>query len=179
MILRWFAALMLVGLSTALALDEPQEYRQDNYRAPVPDTLAGATVVSTDAAHALWKTGRVAFVDVMPRPPKPSNLPEGTIWRDKPRNSIPGAIWLPNVGYGTLADVMHDYFRAGLDKATGGDPGHPVVIFCLDECWMSWNAAKRALEYGYTNIFWYPEGTDIWDFNGFPTEKVLAEPGDR
>jgi rhodanese-related sulfurtransferase len=27
---------------------------------------------------------------------------------------------------------------------------------------MSWNAAKQALSYGYTNVAWYPEGTDGW-----------------
>ncbi len=55
---------------------------------------------------------------------------------------------------------------------------HPVLFFCLAECWMSWNAAKRALEYGYSNVFWYPEGTDGWRFEEWPTQKVdrFVEP---
>ncbi len=151
-----------------------------DYRATVPQTLDGVTVVSADAAHALWKTGRVAFIDVLPRPPKPVDLPEGTVWHDQPRKSVPGAVWLANVGYGELAGVMHDYFRAGLAKATGGDVGAPVVFFCLAECWMSWNAARRArTEYGYTHVFWYPEGTDGWTAAGYPTELVEPEPGGK
>ena len=37
-----------------------------------------------------------------------------------------------------------------------------LVIYCQADCWMSWNAAKQALSYGYTNVAWYPEGTDGW-----------------
>ena len=170
------AATVAAGPASAQPVAEPSEYREDPYRAPVPATLSGATVVDDDAAYALWKTGRVAFVDVFPQAPKPANLPEGTIWRDKPRISIPGAIWVPNVGYGRIAPETEAYFRRGLDLATGGDPDHPVVFFCLAECWMSWNAAKRALEYGLTNVFWYPEGTDGWAFFEFPMEEVPRQP---
>lgn len=177
MIRSCIAAAMLPFAVFAQSVAEPEDYETEHYRGPVPVSLKGATVVDADAAYALWKTGRVAFVDVLPRAPKPENLPEGTIWRDKPRFSIPEAIWLPNVGYGALADVTHEYFKAGLSKATGGDSDHPVVFFCLDECWMSWNAAKRAVEeYGYSNVFWFPEGTDGWEFEDYPTEEIKAEP---
>lgn len=174
---RLAAALALLPLAAAAEVAEPQDYRMDEYRSPVPATLTGATVVGPEAAYALWTAGGVAFIDVLPRAPKPANLPAGTIWRDKPRRSIPGAIWLPNVGYGAIADVTDAYFRAGLEKVTGGDPGHPVLFFCLEDCWMSWNAAKRALEYGYATVYWLPEGTDGWTFFDYPTEKIEPEPG--
>lgn len=144
----------------------------DHYRGPVPETLAGATVVSDEEAYLIWKDGETAFIDVLPRPPKPEGLPKGTIWREKPRHSIPDSIWLPNVGYGAIHETIHAYFKAGLAKATGNDLDHPVLFFCLAECWMSWNAAKRALEYGHTNVLWYPEGTDGWQFQDWPTQKV-------
>ena len=176
--IRLAALLVIVPLAVAAqTVPEPDGYRQDDYRAPIPATLEGAIVLATEAAHELWQAGESAFIDVLPRPPKPDNLPEGTIWRDKPRASIPGAIWLPNVGYGKLAAVDDRYFRDGLHDAAGGDPDHPVVFFCLDECWMSWNAAKRALtEYGYTRVFWYPEGTDGWSFADYPLERVTPRP---
>ncbi|WP_102106543.1 PQQ-dependent catabolism-associated CXXCW motif protein [Oceaniglobus roseus] len=177
MIRALLLALLVPGAALAQSLIEPDDYRQDEYRGPVPVSITGGTVVDSDAAYALWKTDRVAFVDVLPRAPKPKGLPEGTIWREKPRNSIPGAIWLPNVGYGRLADVTAAYFRAGLEKATGGDIDAPVLFFCLNECWMSWNAARRALEYGYTHVFWYPEGTDGWTFEEYPTVELEPEPG--
>ncbi|MDP2740597.1 MAG: PQQ-dependent catabolism-associated CXXCW motif protein, partial [Pseudorhodobacter sp.] len=59
----------------------------------------------------------------------------------------------------------------------GGDPERPVVFFCLSDCWMSWNAATRALNYGYTRVFWYPLGTDGWAAQGYPTEALEPEPG--
>ena len=173
-------AIVLAGTAEAdETVPEPDGYRTEDYRAPVPATLAGATVVDPVEAHDLWQAGEVAFVDVLPAPPKPANLPPGTIWRDQPHYTIPGATWLPNVGYGELAEVNHAYFRAGLEQATGGDPDRPVLFFCLLDCWMSWNAAKRALEYGYTHVLWLPEGTDGWTFYDYPVERVEAVPGGK
>lgn len=169
-------AFFLPIVAFSQVVQEPDDYKMDHYRGPVPLTLENATVIGSEAAYALWKTDRIAFIDVFPRAPKPKNLPKGTIWRDKPRHSIPGSIWLPNVGYGALADITHDYFKTGLEKVTGGDLAHPLVFFCLEECWMSWNAARRALEYGHTHVFWYPEGTDGWIFQDYPTVEIKAEP---
>ena len=182
MILRQVALGVLLCLlpvaGPAAGVSEPDGYRMDDYRAPVPTTLTGATVIDTDTAALMWEGGEAAFIDVMPRPPKPANLPEGTVWRDQPRDSIEGAMWLPNVGYGELAEVMTEYFRAGLETATGGDKSRPLVFFCLAECWMSWNAAKRALEDGHQAVFWYPEGTDGWAAALLPLERVEPVPGD-
>ncbi|APZ50620.1 PQQ-dependent catabolism-associated CXXCW motif protein [Salipiger abyssi] len=170
---RALAAVLMLLPALALAGEpEPEGYRMDHYRGPVPDTLAGAFVVDAEAAHELWQARNVAFIDVLPQAPKPANLPEGTIWRDKPRDSIPGALWLPNVGYGALADVTERYFRDGLAAASGGDNAQPLLFFCLAECWMSWNAAKRALGYGYETVYWFPDGTDGWVFQDYPTERV-------
>jgi len=172
---RWAAIAVVLAAgaaSAASAVEEPAGYRMDEYRAPVPDTLAGATVVDAAGAFALWQAGATAFIDVLPRPPKPDNLPKGTIWHEKPRDSIPGAIWLPNVGYGDIAEETAEYFRAGLSAATGGDPGHPVLFFCLADCWMSWNAAKRAMDYGYAEVIWFPGGPEAWAALGQPLEAV-------
>jgi PQQ-dependent catabolism-associated CXXCW motif protein len=169
----------LLGLLPAAAgaqtVPEPDDYRMDEYRAPVPAELTGGTVLGPEEAHALWSRGGVAFIDVLPQAPKPANLPAGTIWRDKPRDSIPGSIWLPNVGYGAIAPATAGYFRAGLERVTGGDLAHPVVFFCLEDCWMSWNAARRALEWGYGAVYWFPEGTDAWQLWGYPLERIKPE----
>lgn len=172
------ALALLPALLQAQEVPEPDDYRMDDYRAPVPATLSGATVIGAEEAHALWTAGGAAFIDVLPQAPKPPNLPAGTIWRDKPRDSIPGAVWLPNVGYGAIAADTADYFRYGLRIATKGDLRMPIVIFCLDDCWMSWNAAKRAIAWGHTDVRWFPEGTDDWTFFNYPTERIrpLAWP---
>lgn len=162
---------VIAGAAFAQGVPEPVGYRTEDYRAEVPATLSGATVIGPAEAHALWQKG-AAFVDVLPRPPKPANLPAGTVWRDTPRDSIPGALWLPNVGYGEIPEATATYFRRGLLAATKDDRDAPVVIFCLAECWMSWNAAKRAIEWGYGHVHWMPEGTDGWALAGHPLERV-------
>ena len=155
---------------------EPEGYRTDDYRAAVPATLAGARVVSTEEAEAIWRSGSGAFIDVLPRPPKPPNLPPGTIWRERPRLNIPGSVWLPDTGYGTLAPTTENYLRHGLDHAAGGNKARLLVIYCLADCWMSWNAAKRAQSYGYSNVAWYPEGTDGWRRADLPVAESQPEP---
>lgn len=141
---------------------EPEGYRTDGYRMPVPRTLKGATVIDADAAEKLINDGAAIFLDVYPRAPKPPNLPAGTVWRDPPHSSIAGAHWLPNVGYGVLSPEFETYFKSRLETLTGSDKSKAVVFFCLKDCWMSWNAAKRALSWGYTAVMWFPDGTDGW-----------------
>jgi PQQ-dependent catabolism-associated CXXCW motif protein len=155
---------------------EPEGYRTDNYRSPVPAALAGARVLATEEAEAIWRAGTAVFIDVLPRPPKPPNLPEGTIWRDKPRLNIPGSVWLPDTGYGALAAATEDYLREGLVHASGGDKTKQLVIYCQADCWMSWNAAKRALSYGYSKVAWYPDGTDGWQRANLPVEDSQPVP---
>jgi PQQ-dependent catabolism-associated CXXCW motif protein len=178
----WAARLALVIavlVGTARAdefVPEPQGYRTGDYRAPVPDRLSGARVLSTRDVEAIWRAKTGIFIDVLPRPPKPANLPAGTVWRDKPRFDIPGSIWLPDTGYGALAEGTDNYLRQGLLRATGGNLGALIVVYCQADCWMSWNAAKRALSYGYVNIAWYPDGTDGWERANLPAVEVQPEP---
>lgn len=179
----WRAAsllfILLAIMQAAPAQDvvpEPDAFRMDNYRAPVPATLNGARVIETKEAEAIWRDKRGAFVDVLPRPPKPANLLPETVWRDKPRHDIPGSLWLPDTGYGRLAPATEAYFHDGLARASGGKRDALLVIYCQANCWMSWNAAKRALSYGYSNVAWYPEGTDGWEQAGLPLVDAQPEP---
>ena len=154
---------------------EPEGYRMQDYRAPVPVTLNGAKVVSTDQAADLWRSGGALFIDVLPKPPKP-DLPEGTVWREPPRFDIPGSVWLPDVGFGPLSEAMAAWYSDNLAELTGGDKARPLVIYCKSECWMSWNAGKRAIEWGYSGVVWYPEGTDGWEAAGLPLEQRSSVP---
>jgi PQQ-dependent catabolism-associated CXXCW motif protein len=166
--------LAFAGVAVAGA-PEPSGFRMDQYRAPVPETLAGARVLTTEDLVPLQADGQTVLIDVLPKPPKP-DLPKGTIFRLPPREDIPGSIWLPDVGYGALSADMERYFRENLDAAVHGDHGRSVVFYCLSDCWMSWNAAKRAISWGYSNVGWYPEGTDGWIFAGLPVEMRLPVP---
>lgn len=155
---------------------EPPGYRMHDYRAPTPATLRGAIVLSTAQAQADWEKHDAVFIDVLPQPPRPVGLPASTIWHPKSRTDIPGSLWLPDTGYGALAPVMQDYFERGLQQATGGKRDRLIVFYCLASCWMSWNAAKRALALGYTSVAWYPEGTNGWAAHGLPLEARTPMP---
>lgn len=168
--------IILAGRAQAAEVSEPAGYRLENYRAATPITLRGGQVVTTEQAERIWRSRSASFVDVLPRPPRPKTLPEGTIWHDKPRLDIPGSIWLPDTGYGELAPAMADYFANGLRKVSGGDKTRLLVLYCLQDCWMSWNAAKRTLSYGYSNVAWYPDGTDGWQRANLPTVEAQPEP---
>jgi rhodanese-related sulfurtransferase len=41
---------------------------------------------------------------------------------------------------------------------------------------MSWNAAKRALEWGYKSVIWFSEGTDAWQEAGYDLKRVEPVP---
>src|ERR1700754_5027688 len=181
--MRWLPQMMAIALlafcSSAFAEEaapaEPETYRTEDYRSSVPATLKGGRVLTTDEAETIWRGGSAVFIDVLPHPPRP-NLPVGTVWRETPRHNIPGSIWLPDTGYGELAASTEDYFRRGLKLASGGKLGKLLVFYCQANCWMSWNAAKRALSYGYTNVAWYPDGTDGWQQLDLPVEDSKPEP---
>lgn len=160
----------------APTVDEPSDYRLDEYRKPVPATLKGATVISGAEAVKLWNDGTAIFIDVYPHAPKPPNLPAGTIWREPQHFSIEKAKWLPNIGYGRLSAETEAYFMRHLEQLTGGDKTKALVFFCVRNCWMSWNAGKRALAYGYSNVIWFSEGTDAWQEIGQPIEQAKPEP---
>src|SRR5262249_15868570 len=90
-------------------VSEPEGYRTEDYRAPTLNALKGVRVVTTAEAEQIWKAGGAIFLDVLPYAPRPTNLPPGTIWREKPRRNIPGSSWLPDTGYGALAPVTENY----------------------------------------------------------------------
>jgi len=172
--------LAVLGSATAALAQElvlePEGYRTEDYRSPVPETLAGARVINTAEAETIWRAKSGVFIDVLPRPPKPLNLPAGTIWRDRPRQNIPGSIWLPDTGYGQLAEAMESYLRQGVERASGGDRAALIVVYCQANCWMSWNAAKRIVSYGYSNVAWFPDGTDGWERANLPMAESRPEP---
>lgn len=161
---------------SSVPVPEPEGYRLDRYREPVPSTLKGARVITTEEAERIWTDRSAIFIDVFPKAPKPPNLPAGTIWRDPSHMSIKGGRWLPNVGLGVLAPEAEAYFRARLAALTQGDTAKAVVFYCQKDCWLSWNAAKRAVEWGYSTVIWFPDGSDGWSEAGNDLVYLTAEP---
>jgi PQQ-dependent catabolism-associated CXXCW motif protein len=164
-------------LSDAARPPEPDGYRLDDYRAPTPATINGRKPLDTAEAHRIWAAHAAIFIDVLPAPRRPDGLPQGAIWAPRPRVDIPGSIWLPDVGRGGLSPALEAWFRASLKRLSAGDKATPLIFYCLADCWMSWNATKRALSWGYNAAQWYEEGTDGWEVAGFSL-AATAPPAD-
>lgn len=161
----------------ASSVPEPADYRMDRYRAPVPATLKGATVVSTSALRELIAAEHPVLVDVLPKARKAKDRPADQLWVEPPRENIPGSVWVPNVGYGELSAEFAGYFKDQLGELTGGDKAKPIVFYCDSNCWMSWNAAKRAMaDLGYSQVYWYPEGVQGWKKAGQQVAQAHEAP---
>ncbi|KGJ10882.1 PQQ-dependent catabolism-associated CXXCW motif protein [Paracoccus versutus] len=169
----WAAlAVVVAGAVQAQAqVPEPQGFHGEPYRSETPATLAGARVIGAAEAMELHARG-LPFIDVLPRTARPEGLPEGTLWNAPPHLSIPGATWLHGTGYERLSPVEQARLAEGLARLSGGDKAAPLVIFCKRDCWMSWNAARRAVALGYRGVIWFPDGIEGWQEQGGGLEPV-------
>lgn len=151
-------------------------YRIDRQRAPTPDDIpAPSKPVSASEAKALLDAGAVA-IDVFGAPQSRYDELEGTWLVRKPRLSLPGAVWLPEVGRGVLSDELSAFLADNLGSLTGRDFSVPLLVYCVADCWMSWNAAQRIAGLGYTQVKWFRLGTDGWLDEGWALEPVMPVP---
>jgi quinoprotein dehydrogenase-associated probable ABC transporter substrate-binding protein/PQQ-dependent catabolism-associated CXXCW motif protein len=161
------------SVAAAPAVPEPQGYRTERYRAATPATLEGATVLDTAGLQQLIASEQPILIDVMAKQLEAED--QQAAWQPPPREHVPDSVWLPNVGLGTLAPEFMAYFEDNLATLTKGDRARPLVFYCDVNCWMGYNAAKRALsELGYGNVYWYPEGVHGWQSAGL--DLVEAQP---
>lgn len=175
--------LLAVTLGAALAAEtrpvaqvpEPRGYWLGPVHGPVPATITGGTVVRTAALADLLARGGTILVDVGQPPRRPPGLPPGTLWMTPLHRGIPGSVWMPGVGRGAIPPDFAAWFRARLAALTGGNRHRRVVFYCHPDCWMSWNAARRAIHDGYREVFWYPEGLEGWQAAGHDTVVTKAE----
>ena len=154
-----FALVTPCILALLLALCAPlraAELRLDDYHAPTPVEIPGARVVSTHELRALLQeplARRPLLFDVL---------------GEEPHASLPGAIWLPGAGRGTsFDDAVQARLAETLAAAARADPSRALVFFCVSEdCWLSYNAALRAVRLGYRNVLWYRGGIEAWGRSG-------------
>ena len=152
---------------------EPSGYWTGPTNSPVPATLAGAKVItSAHRLHVLLDHKHPILIDVSSTPRRPDNMAPGAPWLPLPHHAIPGTVWIPGPGAGEIPAPVETFFRQQLAKATDNDPTRPVVIYCHKSCWLSWNAAKRAVSYGYQHVYWYRDGIEGWKAAGLPTAVI-------
>lgn len=74
---------------------------------------------------------------------------------------------------GSFDDELQGQLGQYLGQVTEGRRDTPLVFYCLSiECWMSYNAALRAINLGYSNVLWYRGGIEAWQQNGLPLQPA-------
>ena len=165
------------GHAATAAVPEPAGYWTGDINSPTPATLHGGKVIDAQHLSTLLRAGNLVVVDVSNAARRPESLAPGAPWLPLPHLGIPGALWIPGAGLGAVPVSIDSFFRAQLAAATAGDFSRPIVIYCHERCWLSWNAAKRAIDFGYRNVSWFPAGIEGWRAQGFSTEELKpAEP---
>jgi PQQ-dependent catabolism-associated CXXCW motif protein len=165
------AGLLLVPCAAWAFADEEQDWgvqpthdiRQPPYSAPTPLDVPGGKLITTEALKALVDTGKPLLFDVA---------------GGENHITLKGAIWLPGAGRGIhFLDPLQADLAVRLAAFTARDKTRPLVFFCVDvECWLSYNAALRAVNLGYTQVYWYRGGIAAWLQAKLPTDRV-GEPG--
>jgi PQQ-dependent catabolism-associated CXXCW motif protein len=151
-------------------------FRIDRQRAPVPDDVPPPVRVADTQDVANLSSSGAVLLDVYAAFNSRFDELDGRWLVSKPHRSIPGAVWLPETGRGVLEPQMSDYLETNLGELTGGNPSTSIVVFCVSDCWMSWNASQRIAGLGYANVYWYPPGVDGWEEAGHDLEIVEPVP---
>lgn len=141
------------------------ELRLDDHASATPLEIPGARVIATAELRTRLEApleSRPLLFDVLGG--------DGHL-------TVPGAIWLPGAGRGaSFEDEVQARLAKLLDFATRGVRGRQLVFFCSGPaCWLSYNAALRAVRLGYGDVRWYRGGLEAWRAANAP----LAPPSVR
>jgi PQQ-dependent catabolism-associated CXXCW motif protein len=116
---------------------------------PTPNSIPGGQVVTTQGLIALLQGagGPVVLLDVLGAPQR-----------------IPGSLYaVPASQPGDFNDQAQQQFGQFLQGAVAGKRGTSIITYCQGpQCWMSYNAALRAIHLGYKNVMWYRGGLEAW-----------------
>ncbi len=160
--------------STALAetpLFSADGYRTTLYRSPTPASAERAQTVDTAQVQVLLQQQPPALlVDVYKR-----QFLNGQFIASEAHANLPGSHWLANTGDGQLDARWSQYFSHHLQRLSGGDRQRAIVFYCRSDCWLSWNAVKRASALGYSRLYWYRDGLDAWENAGLPVVAATPE----
>ena len=177
-------ALALLFMLVAFAANsedvrEPDGFWNGPINSAVPATLAGGKVIHTQELVRLLQQNAPLVIDVSNEPKRPAGMAANAVWLPLPQEVIPGSVWLPGAGLADIAPETDQSFRTLLTQKTHGDFDQLIVIYCHERCWLSWNAAKRAISYGYRRVHWFPEGVEGWRAAGNATVTVKAWRAER
>lgn len=161
-LLAWFAMVQvpaqaqgagLAGEMDDFGVPAVATLRTGEHSAPTPVEIPGGKLIVTQALRDLViksePTMRPLLIDVL---------------GGSGHASLPGTVWLADAGRGTsFEDATQRKLAEALQALTGGERMRPLVFFCQGpRCWLSYNAALRAIRLGYRTVYWYRGGIEAW-----------------
>lgn len=150
----------------------PQAELHQEFHAPTPTSIPGGQVITTDRLLALYQQGEqngLLVFDVLGAGPN-AMLPMA-------QNAVGAA------QPGSFNDSTQQQFGQFLQQTTQGNTSRPMVFYCQGpHCWMSYNAALRAIRLGYTQVYWYRGGVEAWQqvsqmAMSMPQQDQMQMPG--
>lgn len=133
-------------------------------RGPTPSTVNGATTVSPVAVKCLIDRfgDRILVADAAGEGALPESLDISFAGR-------------PMTGDGKTLDEIQQQLKQALFYATVPNNATPIVVYCHnDNCALSYYAAIRIVDLGYTNVLWMRSGMDGWKSAGFSFASAPA-----
>jgi len=147
-------------------------FRAALYRSPTPASAEHAITLDTKALQALLQEKpKPLLIDVYGKTWRHGHFVEG-----EEHANLPGSLWLANTGLAQLSKDWQAYFADNLKRISEGDFSRALVFYCRSDCWLSWNAVKRAHALGYRKLYWYRDGVDAWEQAGLPLVPATPAP---
>jgi PQQ-dependent catabolism-associated CXXCW motif protein len=140
------------GESEDFGIPSSSAMRLQDFSSPTPREIPGGRTLRTMELRALLEgpeAERPLIFDVL-----------GGSGHD----SIPGAIWLADAGRGeSFEDATQDRFARTLEFLLRDGKPRTLVFYCGGKnCWLSYNAALRAIRLGHADVGWYRGGLESW-----------------
>tara|TARA_Y100000590_G_scaffold141346_1_gene162148 strand:+ start:299 stop:820 length:522 start_codon:yes stop_codon:yes gene_type:complete len=120
-------------------------------------------ILNVEEVYEIVNKKNAILIDVWLKDRKPDVLDKKK-WLPPKRYTIPGSLWMPNIGRETLTSEQRKYLEKGLKEITKNNKNKKIVFFCR-RGYYSKIAAERAIKLGYTNVLLFP-GTDLWEDAG-------------
>lgn len=128
----------------------PQQQLQTQLHGPTPTRIPGGQTITTDRLLKLYRQGAQSGLLVFDVLGSGQTLPNA-------QNAAPAS------QPGSFDDRTQQEFGQYLQQVTQGNKNRPMVFYCLNtQCWMSYNAALRAIRLGFTQVYWYRGGIEAW-----------------